>query len=877
MKNSIRSRLTLNFIGLAVLPLVLVGIVLGVVGFAVQKKQALALERAVAMRVASRTSDYLANLEDHLALASNLTGLRTLPPDGQKQVLLSLLYSSNKYFEEISLLDATGMERLRVSRHRSIDHDDLRNRAYAPEYREVLATRKTYFGRVRFDGQTGEPYMLIAKPISELRTGQVVNILVAEARLKRVWELIMDVRLGLGENVYIVDNRRRVVAHRNPSVVLANTRFTAPDVDGLDKGLEGAWAVIAREQVNLGGQTFTVVAERLASNALSLAVNAVVMLIAVIAASLCVAVALAFFAVRRIVRPIQVLATTANAVRAGELDLRAAVESSDEIGVLAQAFNDMTDRLSQSLEGLQEKIHELTETESKLRDSESKYRAHYEQASEGICLTGEQGHIIDANSQLLTMLGCEMDDLQGMPIVDLVHPEDLAVMPPREAFEIVRSGATLRMEQRFRRKDGSYFTASLSAKDIGGGRVQIMVRDITIRKQMENDLIAARKAAEEANLSKSLFLRNMSHEVRTPIGCVIGMAELTLETDLEPEQREQVEMILDSAVSLMEIINDILDFNRIEAGKLQLSPATFNVRREVEKLTRHFATQAARRETSLLLTMDPGVPETVKADPGRLGQVLRNLVGNALKFTERGTVHVTVLPGTTPDTLQFSVADTGVGVPKDKQHLLFSSFAQLDSSYSKRFAGTGLGLAISKKLVEMMGGSIWFESEHKKGSTFYFTIRVEPPEDAPASAPPVREAPRVDMEPLNILFAEDNRVNRLFVSDFLKRNGHSVTAVENGLKALEALERERFDVIVMDIQMPEMDGVEATRIIRSSSPKRFDPRIPIIALTAYAMKDDKDRFFEEGMNGYVSKPVDQKLLLLTLQDVTRGKKTDEDA
>ena len=618
MKNSIRSRLTLNFIGLAVLPLVLVGVVLGVVGFSVQKQQALALERSVAMRVASRTSDYLDNLEGHLALASHLTGLRFLPRDGQRQVLLSLLYSSNKFFEEIALLDTVGVEMVNVSRHRNVGPTDLRNRADTPEYREVVSTRKTYFGGVHFDAQTSEPYMLIAKPISDLRTGLVVNVLVAEARLKRIWELIMDVHLGLGENVYIVDKTGRVVAHRNPAVVLAGTRRDMPMRDGLGRGLEGSWAVIAHESIDLGGQEFIVVAERLASNALSLAVNAVIMLVAVIAASLCVAVVLAVFAVRRIVRPIQVLASTANAVRGGELDLRATVESSDEIGVLAQAFNDMTDRLSQSLEGLQEKIQELTSTEIKLRDSERKYRAHYEQASEGICLTDENTRILDANSQLLTMLGCELADLQGMPIMDMVHPEDLAAMPAREAYEIIRSGATLRMEQRFRRKDGSYFTASLSAKAIGQGRVQVMIRDITIRKQMEYDLIAARKAAEEANLSKSLFLRNMSHEVRTPIGCVIGMAELTLETDLEAEQREQIEMILDSAVSLMEIINDILDFNRIESGKLELSPSTFSVSREAEKLIRHFATQAARRETTLNLTIDPAVPDTVKADPGAL-------------------------------------------------------------------------------------------------------------------------------------------------------------------------------------------------------------------------------------------------------------------
>lgn len=403
-----------------------------------------------------------------------------------------------------------------------------------------------------------------------------------------------------------------------------------------------------------------------------------------------------------------------------------------------------------------------------------------------------------------------------------------------------------------------------------------------LRRRMEEQLVEANRLAEEAKTlaleaskTKSRFLANMSHEIRTPISGILGMAEMTITTGLTNEQRENMDMICDASRSLLTIVNDVLDISKIEADKMELKPANFDFRTELESLVRSFGPQAEQKGIVFQYRVADEVPVFVNGDSDRLGQILRNLIGNSLKFTERGLVelNVEVVSSEADRTnLRFSVRDTGEGIANDKLGTIFDSFTQADSSVRKKHQGTGLGLTISKELVEMMGGEIGVKSEPGWGSTFSFTAWF-----GVVANSEIAEKTRSTASPqtlhLNILLAEDNPLNQKFLTHFLSMFGHRVTVAGNGAEALAALEMNgrSFDLVLMDIQMPEIGGIEATQIIRESDGKRYDSKIPIIALTAYAMKGDKDRMLAAGMDDYVSKPVDMKKLSAAIARSMEGR------
>jgi len=395
-------------------------------------------------------------------------------------------------------------------------------------------------------------------------------------------------------------------------------------------------------------------------------------------------------------------------------------------------------------------------------------------------------------------------------------------------------------------------------------RRRVNMQTAVIRRKLEQEA-SLKQAAQQASRAKSEFLANMSHEIRTPLNGILGFTNLMADTALTAEQREYNEAVRGSAESLLVVINDVLDFSRIEAGRLQLEAAPFSVRDCVAAAIGLVRPLAAQKNLELTMYIEEGVPDALTGDSHRLRQVLLNLLGNAVKFTGKGGISVRVSPGAESGesgaetgesgaVVRFAVSDTGIGISREQQELIFQPFRQADGSITRRFGGTGLGLTISSKLVAMMNGRIWLESREGEGSTFFFTVRL-PRADAPAAPQPAEARSSLRARPgLSVLVAEDNPVNQRVIQRLLEARGHRATIARDGAAALDAFGRNSFDIVFMDVQMPQMDGLEATRRIRDIE-RSTGAHVPIVAMTAHAMKGDREQCIAAGMDDYLSKPI----------------------
>ena len=533
-----------------------------------------------------------------------------------------------------------------------------------------------------------------------------------------------------------------------------------------------------------------------------------------------------------------------------------------------------------------EDISEARRAAEAVRLSEARLRGITESAPDAILMMDPRGAISYWNPAAESILGYSRDEAIGKHLHQLLAPQRFHAAQCAASPEFARSGCGdgigRTIEQLARRKDGSEIAVDLSLSSIslnGEWHAIGMIRDITARKRATDDLQESNRhlaiemdraselavRAEAANEAKSRFLANMSHEIRTPMNGVIGMLQLLRLTGLTAEQREYATIAQDSGATLLALIDDILDLSKIEARKLVLENLSFNLRRSVEEVVRGLSIQASAKGLLLAAQVAPGIPELLVGDARRLRQVLTNLCGNAVKFTERGsvTLNVELEPGSRSngaEAVRFTVSDTGIGIRQAQLGELFAPFVQADASTTRRHGGTGLGLAICKQLVALMGGTIGVESREGKGSSFRFNAvfeRAAPSRPQPANTPGSDRA-NADGEPANdrrtgrILVAEDNETNRLVALAQLEHLGYRASAVVNGAEAVEAVNRGEFDLVLMDCHMPVMDGFEATLGIRGSS----QAGIPIIAVTADAMPADRDRCLRGGFDDYLAKPVD---------------------
>ena len=673
-------------------------------------------------------------------------------------------------------------------------------------------------------------------------------------------------------------------------------------------------------------------------------------------------------------------------------------------------------------EGTLEDITERKAAEKALQEAEEKYRSIFEHSNDGIFQNTPEGRHLSVNPALARMLGFDSPEelIRGRDNIGRQAYVDPAM---REKFKqaLEENGSITGFEYEVYRKDGAKIWVSESARIVRDGEGRALyyegsVQDITEQRQIKTELLQAKEAAESTSRAKSDFLANMSHEIRTPMNGIIGMTDLTLETDLNRVQREYLGMVKSSAHSLLVLINDILDFSKIEAGHLRLEAIDFSLRDCVGQTLETLGVRSNTKGLELAVRIDPRISDTLVGDAARLRQVITNLVDNAIKFTARGEVVVEInLESSEAEEvcLHFSVCDSGTGIPKEKQQLIFEAFVQADGSTTRHYGGTGLGLGICTKIVEQMRGKIWVDSNPGEGSTFHFTARfllsktpvsslealetvrglrvlvvddnatnrrifhemlsnwemiplltssatdamtevervadadcsfdlvlvdammpetdgfalarqlrgaprtadapiimlssgLRPGDDARAqtagiailltkpvqqsvllaaiqnaiaqkpetsvtmpAGPETLPAPKPAARALRILIAEDNPVNRAVATGMLKKQGHTLTLAENGREAVRSWQLEKHDLILMDVQMPELDGMEATREIRAAE-KGSGHHTPIIAMTAYAMNGDSERCLLAGMDAYLSKPLTKELLLKTIASVIKG-------
>jgi len=520
----------------------------------------------------------------------------------------------------------------------------------------------------------------------------------------------------------------------------------------------------------------------------------------------------------------------------------------------------------------------LKQAEEELRTIELKFSRLFESMTDAYCCVDMEGCFVETNSLFQSLTGYDQKELQSLTYGKLTPEKWHSYENEIVEQQVLVRGYSDVYQKEYRRKDGTLIDVELKTfllKDDDGRPVGMwaIIRDISARKLAELELQQAKEAAEAANRAKSDFLSTMSHEIRTPLSALLGNLELLEGSPLVPQQQECLKDCKSASQMLLNVINDVLDFSKIEAGKIKLVSEIFSVASMAGQLARMYSGVATQKGLDLAISLDKDLPEYISCDQQRLRQIIANLLGNAIKFTRHGKVCLEISCEQAPTSvspeevvLHIVVKDTGIGIPPDKQGHIFESFTQVENFTTRNISGTGLGLPICRRLLSLMGGSITVSSVLDKGSTFTVVLPV-----SLAQSPTQVEA-RTDYRqfpapPRKILLADDDERGRAVAQKLLQRRGYKVTAVANGTELLEKLQKESYEIVLTDISMPDMEGTQVARIIRSGERDGIDPRIPIIAMTAHAFSEDRERFVAAGINGYVAKPVNLEELYRQIEEL----------
>ena len=811
-----------------------------------------------------------------LATRSLLEGLALLPEVRRADVeecnrLFSSLLKINPVYAALHLVDHNG-ELVASATARG-----PANFAHTGHFKEAMATRAFATGGYTVGVTLHVPVFTFAYPILDDQ-GEIGGALLTSIRLDRYGELFKHTRFPDNSFVGVCDkNGTRLFrypenAATRPGEPIRREVFAqaaAGPQEGLlrETGSDGVLRIVAFQQLRLAPDQPPYMYFFAGTPSRAFYANAQkgmfrdlgILFLAIGLTLLCGW----FLGGRTVATRLEELAGASKRIGEGDLSVRVApAPEITEIDVLARAFNNMAESLARD-------IVRRAAAEEALLESEARFRNLFEEVSS----VAVQGYGMDGitrywNKASESLYGYTRDEAIGKKLVDLIIPPEIrddvnAAMASMAETKISIPAGELTLM----RKDGSRVVVFSNHAIVvkGGGEAELFCLDVdlTSRKEAEEALLKLKEAAESANQAKSEFLANMSHEIRTPINGVMGMLQLLETTALDADQTDYVRMATEAAKRLTGLLSDILDLSRVEAGRMEIRLASFCVADVVESVSGLFAVTAKNKGVALECKLAPDAPAILIGDEMRVRQVLFNLVGNALKFTEKGLVslEITALPtGDDEFHAHFCVTDTGIGIPEDRLRDIFEPFRQIENSYTRNYQGAGLGLSIVQRLVNLMRGNISIESIPGQGTRVHVVL---PFKAAPNTSPdPSKSVSDRLKTGLRLLLVEDDPSNRFPTQKLLESAGHQVLLAENGRQAIELLAENDIDCIFMDVQMPVMDGVEATRIIRNSPALGPKQLVPIIALTAYAMDGDRETFLAAGMNGYVAKPA-------TLEEMTR--------